>query len=52
MPAGTDAVVMAEDCRRDGDRVNVHRAVPKFANVSPKGEDIQAGEHVLALVRN
>jgi len=46
-PVGADAVVMAEDCERRGDELRVYRAVPKFANISFKGEDIRAGEVVL-----
>ncbi|MBC7120632.1 MAG: molybdopterin molybdotransferase MoeA [Candidatus Methanosuratus sp.] len=46
MPEGTDAVAMAEDCERKGDEVLVLRAVPKYANVSRKGEDIKRGEVV------
>jgi len=47
IPVGADAVVMAEDCERKGDELNVYRAVPKFANISVRGEDIRSGETVL-----
>jgi len=47
VPMGADAVVMAEDCERRDDELSVHRAVPKFANISFRGEDIRAGEVVL-----
>lgn len=47
IPRGADAVVMLEDCEVEGDRVKVKRAVPKFANVSLRGEDIKAGEVVI-----
>lgn len=47
MPAGTDAVVMAEDCKRIDDSVHVYRAIPKFANVSLRGEDVHADEQAL-----
>ncbi|MCX8182356.1 MAG: molybdopterin molybdotransferase MoeA [Candidatus Methanomethyliaceae archaeon] len=47
MPKGADAVVMLEDCEIEGEYVKVKRAVPKFANVSIRGEDIKAGEVVI-----
>jgi len=47
MPKGADAVVMLEDCEVDGEYVKVKRPVPKFSNVSLKGEDIRAGEVVI-----
>jgi molybdopterin molybdotransferase len=47
IPVGADAVVMAEDCERMGDELSVYRAVPKFANISFKGEDIRVGEVIL-----
>lgn len=47
VPVGADAVVMAENCEKRGDGLRVYRAVPKFANISVRGEDIRAGEVVL-----
>lgn len=47
MPKGADAVVMLEDCEIEGEYVKVKRAVPKFANVSLKGEDIKAGDIII-----
>jgi len=47
IPEGADAVVMAEDCERRGEMLSVYRAVPKFANISARGEDIRAGETIL-----
>ncbi|MDH7555694.1 MAG: molybdopterin molybdotransferase MoeA [Candidatus Methanosuratincola sp.] len=41
MPDGADAVAMAEDCQKEGDELQVLRAVPKYANVSRCGEDIK-----------
>ena len=48
MPRGADAVVMAEDTARNGDHVEVYRSVSRLSNVSPRGEDIKAGETLLA----
>jgi len=47
VPEGSDAVVMAEDARRCDGKVEVYRAVPRMSNISPKGEDIRAGETLL-----
>ena len=47
IPVGADSVVMVEDCERRGDELSVYRPVPKFANISFKGEDIRVGEAVL-----
>jgi molybdopterin molybdotransferase len=47
IPKGADAVVMVEDTGRCGEAVEVYRSVPRLANVSPKGEDIAAGERLL-----
>lgn len=46
MPDGADAVAMAEDCKKEGDELQVLRAVPKYANVSRCGEDIKKGDVV------
>ncbi len=48
MPPGADAVIPQEDVRRDGAVVVVPRAVPAGHFVRPRGEDIRAGESVLA----
>lgn len=47
IPDGSDAVVMAEDAKRHGRSVEVYKAVPRMSNISPKGEDIRAGEVLL-----
>jgi molybdopterin molybdotransferase len=47
MPLGADAVVMLEDAYREGDTVYILRSVPKYGNVSRKGEDIKEGEIVI-----
>jgi molybdopterin molybdotransferase len=47
VPAGADAVVMAEVCSAGEGRVEVHEAVSPRKNVGAVGEDICAGEVVL-----
>ena len=48
LPEGADAVVIQEDCERDGDCVRFHGPVPAGDNVRPRGNDIVAGSEVLA----
>jgi molybdopterin molybdotransferase len=48
LPDGADAVVIQEDCDRDGDRVSFRGPVPAGDNVRPRGNDIVAGSEVLA----
>jgi molybdopterin molybdotransferase len=48
LPFGADSVVMAEFCKRDGDRLWVSKPVAYMQNVSVKGEDFKAGELVVA----
>lgn len=48
LPAGADAVVRVEDTHRDGGRLLIRAAVGVDANVRRAGEDIAAGEKVLA----
>ncbi|NNL67671.1 MAG: molybdopterin molybdotransferase MoeA, partial [Myxococcales bacterium] len=52
IPAGADAVVMAEVCEEDGDRVEVRDAVPPMKHVSRRGEDIRSGSALLAPGRH
>jgi molybdopterin molybdotransferase len=47
LPAGADAVVMAEVCREQKGRVEVQQPVSPRKNVGSIGEDIRAGEVVL-----
>ena len=47
MPAGADTVVPQELARRDGDLVRLD-AVDRSANVRARGEDVRAGDAVLA----
>lgn len=51
MPEGSDTVVMFEDTRRDGDAVVFPAGVRTGANVRPAGEDMKAGDEVLAAGR-
>lgn len=44
MPAGADAVIPHELCRRQGDRLLVDSPPAAGANVRPPGEDIHRGE--------
>ncbi len=48
IPFGADSVVMAEFCKRDGDRLWVSKPVAYMQNVSVKGEDFKTGELVVA----
>ncbi|MDH3684897.1 MAG: molybdopterin molybdotransferase MoeA [Myxococcales bacterium] len=47
VPAGADAVVMAEVCEEQGGRVVVSEPVAPRKNVGVRGEDIRAGSAVL-----
>jgi molybdopterin molybdotransferase len=47
LPAGTDAVVMAEYAEEEGERVNVLQPISPFKNVGRVGEDIRHGDVVL-----
>lgn len=51
LPAGADAVVMAEVCRESGERVEVSEAVAPCRNVGAVGEDIRSGDAVLPAGR-
>jgi molybdopterin molybdotransferase len=51
LPAGADAVVMAEVCRERADRVEVCEAVAPRKHVGAVGEDVRRGEVVLARGR-
>ena len=48
LPEGADAVVIQEDCHRDGDQVRFRGPVGAGDNVRPQGNDIVAGSEVLA----
>ncbi len=51
VPEGADAVVMAEYAREQDGKVAVYEPVPPHKHVSEPGEDIKAGETVLAAGR-
>jgi len=51
VPAGADAVVMAEVCEEEGERVVLKEAVTPHKNVGAPGEDIRSGERVLEAGR-
>ena len=48
LPAGADAVVIQENCARDGDIVWLDGPIERGANVRPRANDIEAGAEVLA----
>ena len=47
LPAGADAVVMAEYAEEDGDHVNILQPISPFKNVGRMGEDIRRGDVIL-----
>jgi molybdopterin molybdotransferase len=51
LPAGADAVVMAEYAEEEGDRVNILQPISPYKNVGRIGEDIRRGEVVLTRGR-
>jgi molybdopterin molybdotransferase len=51
LPAGADAVVMAEVCEEAGGEVRVSEAVSPRKNVGSRGEDIRSGDAVLRAGR-
>jgi molybdopterin molybdotransferase len=51
LPAGADAVVMAEYAEEDGTRVNILQPISPFKNVGRTGEDIRQGDVVLTCGR-
>lgn len=48
MPVGADAVVMQEQCQREGDRILFDGPVTPGQHVRRAGEDIRAGSRILA----
>lgn len=48
LPDGVDTVVLEEDCATDGDRVAFEGPVKKGANTRRAGEDVTAGQLVVA----
>ena len=51
LPAGADAVVMAEYAEEDAERVNILEPISPFKNVGRIGEDIRRGDVVLTRGR-
>jgi len=51
IPAGADAVVMAEVCEERGGKVEISEAVAPHKNIGAVGEDIRAGDLVLRAGR-
>jgi molybdopterin molybdotransferase len=51
LPAGADAVVMAEYAEEDQEHVNILQPIAPFKNVGRVGEDIRRGDIVLARGR-
>ena len=47
LPAGTDAVVMIEHTRTEGNKIEIERPVASFENVVRKGSECRAGKHIL-----
>ena len=47
IPEGSDTVVMVEDTKRDGDKVNIFKANSKGDNIRKAGEDVSKGTLVL-----
>ncbi len=48
IPHGADAVIAQENVHRDGDVVHVERVPPAGTNVRRRGEDIRAGDELIA----
>lgn len=47
LPDGCDAVVMIEDCVRDGDGIRFYQAAAPWQHVRQIGEDVSAGDMIL-----
>ena len=47
IPNGADAIVIQENCRRDGDTVIVHEGSPERTHVRRVGGDFSSGDHLL-----
>ena len=44
IPNGADSVVMMENTKKHNSQLEIYTQLPKWANVSKKGEDVQSGE--------
>ncbi len=47
LPEGADAVIMYEHTVRIEDKIEVYRPIPKWGNVSRKGEDFKKGDIIV-----
>jgi len=47
MPSGSDSVIMAEDTKREGDKIILYKQCRPFENVSTIGEDYRKGDIVV-----
>jgi len=47
IPKGSDAVIMVEFTKRDGDTIDIQKPAYPGANISPIGEDIKVGDVVI-----
>ena len=47
IPKGSDAVIMVEFTKRDGDIIDIQKPAYPGANISPIGEDIKVGDVVI-----
>ncbi len=48
IPPGCDAVVMAEDVGHVDKYIEIYRPVPRYANISRRGEDYRVGETIVS----
>ncbi len=51
IPAGVDTVIMQEDVAREDTRIRFRSGLKAGANIRPAGEDMRAGQEVLAAGR-
>jgi molybdopterin molybdotransferase len=51
MPEGADAIVVQEDVRREGDRIDLTAVVPLGENLRPAGLDFREGEALIQAGR-
>lgn len=47
LPEGTDAVIMQEMAKVEGDQITFEKSVPKGNNVRPTGQDFKVGEELI-----
>ena len=49
IPPGSDAVVMQEVCKQEGESVKITGPVPAGKNIRKAGEDIRSGDYILKV---